>query len=76
MSLTAVDILGRVCYLRKDETNKISEKLKKIRAKTDIKISISHVSKNRGTESREKGRGPGPEKRTIKQGSTRAARST
>ena len=55
MLLTAVDILGRVCYLRKDETNKISEKLKKIRAKTDIKISISHVSKReRDREQRER----------------------
>ena len=47
MSLTAVDILGRVCYLHKDETNKISEKLKTIRAKTDIKISISQRFKKK-----------------------------
>ena len=56
MSLTAVDILGRVCYLHKDETNKISEKLKTIRAKTDIKISISQrfKKKQRDREQRER----------------------
>ena len=54
MSLTAVDILGRVCYLRKDETNKISEKLKKIREKTGLKISISQRSKRRSTKKAER----------------------
>ena len=54
MSLTAVDILGRVCYLCKDETNKISEKLKKIRAKTGLKISISQRSKRRSTKKAER----------------------
>ena len=39
-------------------------------------LVVSIKQRDRGTESREKGRGPGPEKRTIKQGSTRAARST